>query len=90
MNIIKKEINISDELKRKINSACKYLKYDYTIQNGFMKHIENSNIGYVAPHIVYINDIKYGFYNDRTYFLEWEKSEYHIPIDQLLDYISRH
>ena len=35
MNIIKKEINISDELKRKINSSCKYLKYDYTIQNGF-------------------------------------------------------
>ena len=53
MNIIKKEINISDELVEKINCTCKYLKYDYTIQNGFMKHIENSNIGYV-DHTSYI------------------------------------
>ena len=45
MNIIKKEINISEELKQKIESACRYCKCEYTIQNGFMKHIENSNLG---------------------------------------------
>ena len=41
------EFNISEELKRKIEFICRFVNVDYTLTNGNIKNIKNTNIAYV-------------------------------------------
>ena len=40
------ELNISDELKRKVELICRFANVDYTFTNGNIKNIKNTNIAY--------------------------------------------
>ncbi len=44
IKIIKKKININDELKTKINRSCKFSKQKYKIYEGFLRIIEHTNL----------------------------------------------
>ena len=57
MAIETKELVISEELKRKVEMICRFAYVDYSITNGNVKSIKNTNIAYVKPHIVRINNI---------------------------------
>ena len=57
MTIETKELVISEELKRKVEMICRFAYVDYSITNGSVKSIKNTNIAYVKPHIVRINNI---------------------------------
>ncbi|MBQ9833599.1 MAG: hypothetical protein IJO33_00165 [Bacilli bacterium] len=59
MTIETKELVISEELKRKVEMVCKFAYVDYTIINGSIKSIKNTNIAMVKPHIVRIKDIDF-------------------------------
>ena len=57
MTIETKELVISEELKRKVEMICRFTNVKYSIINGSVKSIKNTNIAIVKPHIVRINNI---------------------------------
>ncbi len=59
MTIETKQLNISEELKRKIEFICKFVNVNYTLTNGNIKSIKNTNIAYVKPHILKVRDNDY-------------------------------
>ena len=59
MTIETKELVISKELKRKVEMVCRFAYVDYIIINGSIKSIKNTNIAYVKPHIVRIENIDF-------------------------------
>ena len=56
IRIIKKKINMSDELKAKINWSCKFNNRPYKIIEGHLRIVEHTNLAYVEPHKVIINN----------------------------------
>ena len=87
INIVKKKINMSDELKAKINWSCKFNKKSYQIIEGYLRIVEHTNLAYVEPHRVIIKDKLYLFFNDVNYFYVGNLAQ-KIPISRLSDYIS--
>ena len=64
MTIETKELKISEELKRKVEMVCRFANVKYTIINGNIKSIKNTNIAMIKPHIVKIKDIDYLVFDD--------------------------
>lgn len=50
LTIETKELEISVELKRKVDMICKFACVKPTITNGNIKSIKGTNIAYVKPH----------------------------------------
>lgn len=59
MTIETKELVISEELKRKVEMISKFSCVRPTITNGNIKSIKGTNIAYVMPHIINVNNIDY-------------------------------
>ena len=59
MMIETKKLVISEELKRKVEMICRFAYVNYTITNGNIKSIKNTNIAYVKPHILRIKETDY-------------------------------
>ena len=66
--ITKKEINISEELKSKIEWTCKLKQVKPEITNGCLRIVERTNLAYVEPRRVIIKDKLYLFFNEQNYF----------------------
>ena len=64
MTIETKELKISEELKRKVEMVCRFANVKYTIINGNIKSIKNTNIAMIKPHIVKIKSIDYLIFDD--------------------------
>ena len=64
MTIETKELKISEELKRKVEMVCRFANVKYTIINGNIKSIKNTNIAMIKPHIVKIKGIDYLIFDD--------------------------
>ena len=64
LSIETKELKISDKLKRKVEMVCRFVNVKYTIINGNIKSIKNTNIAMIKPHIVKIKDINYLAFDD--------------------------
>ena len=59
LTIETKELEISIELKRKVEMICKFACAKPTFTNGNIKSIKETNIAYVMPHIIKVNNIDY-------------------------------
>lgn len=59
MTIETKELNISDELKRKIEMICRFAYVNYSLENGNIKSIKGPNIAYVKPLILKVKNNDY-------------------------------
>lgn len=59
LTIETKELNISDELKRKVEMICRFANQKYTFTNGNIKSIKKTNIAYVKPHILKVKNNDY-------------------------------
>ena len=59
LTIETKELEISVELKRKVDMICKFACVKPTITNGNIKSIKGTNIAYVKPHILKVNENDY-------------------------------
>ena len=64
MTVETKELKISEELKRKVEMVCRFANVKYTIINGNIKSIKNTNIAMIKPHIVKIKGIDYLVFDD--------------------------
>ena len=89
MTIETKELKISEELKRKVEMVCRFANVKYTIINGNIKSIKNTNIAMVKPHIVKIKNIDYLIFDDcNDIFINGYKEK--IKFKDFEDYIKAH
>ena len=54
-----KELEISEELRKKVLMICKFASVKAEIINGSIRNIKKTNIAYVEPHRLVVNDITY-------------------------------
>lgn len=57
VNIIKQEVVIEESLKKKLELICEFSNTTLKIINGSIKKIDRTNLTYVEPHRIIINDI---------------------------------
>ena len=67
LTIETKKLEISDELKRKVDMICRFANVKYTFTSGTIKDIKESNISYVKPHILTINNNDYLIFENYDY-----------------------
>ncbi len=60
---IKQELDLSPTLERKINWAKNYTKINIRVEKGHLIKLEPTNIAYVDPHKVFINEKVFLFFN---------------------------
>ena len=63
VNIIKEEISLEESLKKKIEFICEFAKVQPTIINGSIRKIDKTNLTYIEPHRIIINDITFLAFN---------------------------
>ena len=80
---------MSDELKVKIEWSCKFSKKSYEIIDGYLRIVEHTNLAYVEPHKVIIDNQLYLFFNEQKYFYLGNLNN-KIPLSELSEYIARH
>lgn len=63
VNIIKEEITLEESLKKKIEFICDFTNTRPTIINGSIRKIDKTNLTYMEPHRIIINDIIFLIFN---------------------------
>ena len=63
LNIIKEKLDLSPDLKKKINWAKNYTSTPIKLEKGHLIRLEPSNLAYVDPHKVIINNYTFLFFN---------------------------
>ena len=87
IQIVKRKINMTEELCSKIKWVCTFKNCVPMIKNGSLKIIEHTNLAYVEPHRVIIKDKLFLFFNDHDYFYIGNlKNKY--PISRLNDMVD--
>ena len=64
MQITKEKLNIDETLNKKINNLLKFTSIKSKLINGNIIHISKTNLAYIEPHKLIINDITYLFFNN--------------------------
>lgn len=87
INITKENIEIEDSLNNRIKSITKFLGVKSKLIKGKLISIDKTNLAYIEPHKLEINNITYLFFNDSNlvYINTLENS---IDISALKDYIK--
>lgn len=79
LNIIKEKLDLSPELKKKIEWAKNYSSVSITVKKGCLIKLEPTNIAYVDPHKVIINDCTFLFFNGTDiFYINTLKNKHHI------------
>ncbi len=69
LTIETKELKIREELKRKIETVCRFANVKFTFKNETIKSIKETNISYVKPHILKIKNNNYSIFEECDIFL---------------------
>ena len=69
MQIIKEQLEIDETLNKKIDNILKFLNIKTKVKNGNIIHISKTNLAYIEPHKLVINDITYLFFNECQMFI---------------------
>ena len=87
VNIIKKEISLEESLKKKIEFICEFAKVQPTIINGSIRKIDKTNLTYIEPHRIIINNITFLAFNySNEIFIENLSNK--IKLSELENYIK--
>lgn len=87
INIIKEEISLEESLKKKIEFICEFAKVQPTIINGSIRKIDKTNLTYIEPHRIIINDITFLAFNySNEIFIENLSNK--IKLSELENYIK--
>lgn len=89
MHLIKEQLDIEENLNKKITNILKFLNIKNKLQRGYIINIPKTNLAYIEPHKLVINNISYLFFNDcnNVYI---NTIETYIPINELENYIKIH
>ena len=63
VNITKKELEIDNELKNRIEFICSFCNTSPTIINGNIRKINKTNLNYIEPHRIIIKGITFLAFN---------------------------
>ena len=87
MQIIKEKLDIDEMLEKRIKNILNFSISKSKIINGNIIHIPKTNIAYIEPHRLEINEITYLFFNEceNVYVNTLEKS---IPFNDLKNHIK--
>ena len=87
VNIIKEEISLEESLKKKIEFICEFAKVQPTIINGSIRKIDKTNLTYIEPHMIIINNITFLAFNySNEIFIENLSNK--IKLSELENYIK--
>lgn len=87
VNIIKEEISLEESLKKKIEFICEFAKVQPTIINGSIRKIDKTNLTYIEPHRIIINNITFLVFNySNEIFIENLSNK--IKLSELENYIK--
>ena len=89
MQIIKEKLEIEETLKKKVKNILMFLNLKGKLEKGNIINIPKTNIAYIEPHKLVVNDITYLFFNEceNVYINTLEES---IPFNELENYIKMH
>ena len=87
MQIVKEKLEIDEELEKKINNLLKFSNIKAKLENGGIISLINTNIAYIEPHKLEINEITYLFFNecDNVYINNLSRS---IPLKEIENFIK--
>ncbi len=83
-----KELEISKNLKKKVDMICRFTNTTPTYKNGNIISIKNTNIAYVKPHIITIKNTKFLIFEECDYIFINNYSK-KIKFKDLEDYIKK-
>ena len=87
VNIIKEEITLDDSLKKKLKFICDFAKVKPTIINGSIRRIDKTNLTYIEPHRIIINNTIFLAFNySNEIFIENLSNK--IKLSELEDYLK--
>ncbi|MDD4644012.1 MAG: hypothetical protein PHW90_03210 [Bacilli bacterium] len=87
VNIVKKELTVEEELKKRINFICDFCNTKPEFINGSIRTIDKTNLTYIEPHRVIIKDVSFLFFNYSNDFYV-ENLNNKIPINELERYLK--
>ena len=89
MQIIKEKLEIEDKLKKKVKNILMFLNIKAKLERGNIINIPKTNIAYIEPHKLVVNNITYLFFNEceNVYINTLEES---ITFNELENYIKLH
>lgn len=64
MQIIKEKLDIDEVLEKRIKNTPRFLNIKSKIIKGNIIHIPKTNLAYIEPHKIIINNIAYLFFNE--------------------------
>ena len=87
VNIIKEELPIEESLRKKLELICEFAKTTPTIINGNIRKIDRTNLTYIEPHRIIINNTTFLAFNySNEIFIENLSNK--IKLSELEDYIK--
>ena len=88
VNIIKEEITLEESLKKKLEFICDFAKVKPIIINGSIRKIDKTNLTYIEPHRIIINNITFLIFNysNDVYIKNFGNK---IKINELEDYLKK-
>ncbi|MBR2712886.1 MAG: hypothetical protein IKE73_04180 [Bacilli bacterium] len=87
VNIIKEELSLEESLRKKIEFICDFTKTTPIIINGSIRKIDKTNLTYIEPHRIIINNTTYLAFNySNEIYIENLSNK--IKISELEDYIK--
>lgn len=63
VNIIKEELSLEESLRKKIEFICDFTNNKSTIINGSIRKIDKTNLTYIEPHRIIINNTTFLAFN---------------------------
>ena len=87
LKVIKKEIDMEESLKKRLEIICDFCNTTPTIINGSIRKIDKTNLNYIEPHRIIINNVMFLAFNysNEIYINNLSKK---IKISELENYIK--
>ena len=87
IKVIKKEIGMEESLKKRLEIICDFCNTTPTIINGSIRKTDKTNLNYIEPHRIIINNIIFLAFNysNEIYINNLSKK---IKISELENYIK--
>ncbi len=87
VNIIKEELSLEESLRKKIEFICNFTKNKPTIINGSIRKIDKTNLTYIEPYRIIINNTTFLAFNySNEIFIENLFNK--IKLSELEDYLK--
>ena len=87
IKVIKKEIDMEESLRKRLEIICDFCNTTPTIINGSIRKIDKTNLNYIEPHRIIINKVTFLAFNysNEIYINNLSKK---IKISELENYIK--